>query len=113
MQGQNIEINNNNEYVEYGDTRNRKALIGYGYSKHNKGIKEKARIYYTRMNREIQSLLDQEKNKKKKPILKDIKSNKRILKKISINEKDYENNFQKIVKKQKKKKIPKKDRIRF
>ena len=79
MQQNNIEILNTSEYEEFGDTRNRKGLIENGYSKHNKGAKERTRIYYTKLIRETQSLNDKEKNKKPSPVIKDIKSKKRIL----------------------------------
>ena len=46
------------EYEEFGDTRNKKGLLEDGYSKHNKGRKEKTRIQFTKMKREAQSLED-------------------------------------------------------
>ena len=113
MQGKDIEINNTFEYTEFGDTRNRKGLIEDGYTKHNKGGKERVRIYYTKLKREAQSEKDKEKNKKPEPVVKDVKSKKRILKGIELDEKEYGNNAQHIVKKEKKKKIPRKDRVRF
>ena len=48
---------NENEYIEFGDTRNpRGNNLEYKYNKHNKGIKEKARIFYIKERREEQSL---------------------------------------------------------
>ena len=109
MEGKNAEI----EYDEFGDTRNRKGLIEEGYSKHNKGKKEKTRIQFTKMKREIQSEGDKEKNKKAVIEEKDKKSKKRILKEIPLDEAEYGNNAEEIPQKTKKKKIPKKDRVRF
>ena len=101
------------EYDEFGDTRNKKGLYEEGYTKHNKGMKEKRRIYFTKMKREMQSSDDKEKNKKKEPEVKDVKDNKRLLKEIAIDEADYGNNYEEIPQKKKKKKVPKKDRVRF
>ena len=101
------------EYDVFGDTRNRKGLMEDGYTKHNKGSKEKYRIQFTKMKREAQSLEDKEKNKKSEPEIKDKKSKKRILKEIPTDEEEYGNNAEEIPKKNKKKKIPKKDRVRF
>ena len=42
-----------------------------------------------------------------------MKNKKRILNKISVNDKNFENNTQKIIKYQKKKKLPKKERKQF
>ena len=109
MEGKKSEI----EYDVFGDTRNRKGLIEDGYTKHNRGSKEKTRIYYTRMKREAQSLEDKEKNKKPEVPAKDEKSKKRLLKEIAIDEEEYGNNYEEIPQKKKKKKIPKKDRVRF
>ena len=109
MEGKNAEI----EYNEFGDTRNRKGLIGEGYSKHNKGKKEKDRILFRKMKRETQSEDDKEKNKKPEVVEKDKKSKKRILKEIPLDEAEYGNNAEEIPQKKKKKKIPKKDRVRF
>ena len=113
MQQNNIEILNTSEYEEFGDTRNRKGLIEDGYSKHNKGAKERTRIYYTKLIRETQNLNDKEKNKKPSPVIKDIKSKKRILKNLSFEDHEYGNNSQKRFIKYKKKKLPRKDQIRF
>ena len=113
MQEKNFEILYLNEYEEFGDTRNRKGLIGYGYSKHNKGTKEQKRIYYTKMKKIAQSLIEQEKKRKSTPKIKENKSNKRILKQANIESKDYGNNVNIVIKKNKKIKFPKKDRIRF
>ena len=101
------------EYEEFGDTRNRKGLLEDGYTKHKRGAKEKARINYTKMKREIQSNEDKEKNKKPEPVQKDEKSKKRLLKEIAIDEAEYGNNAEEIPEKKKKKKGPKKDRVRF
>ena len=109
MQGKRAEI----EYDVFGDTRNRKGLIEDGYTKHNKGSKEKTRINFTRMKRQMQSEEDKAKNKKPEPVQKDEKSKKRLLKEIAIDEEEYGNNAEELPQKQKKKKIPKKDRVRF
>ena len=102
------------EYDEFGDTRNKKGLYEEdGYTKHNKGAKEKTRIQFTKMKREAQSLEDKEKNKKPEPVVKDVKSKKRILKEMPIDEEEYGNNAEEIPKKKKKKKLPKKDRVRY
>ena len=101
------------EYDEFGDTRNKKGLYEDGYTKHNKGAKEKTRIQFTKMKREAQSLEDKEKNKKPEPEVKDEKSKKRLLKEIAIDEAEYGNNVEEIPQKKKKKKLPKKDRVRF
>ena len=101
------------EYDIYGDTRNRKGLLEEGYSKHKKGSKEKARINFTKMKRQAQSEEDRAKNKKPQPEVKDEKSKKRLLKEIDIDEEAYGNNAEEIPQKKKKKKIPKKDRVRF
>ena len=38
-----------NEYIEFGDTRNpRGNNLEYKYNKHNKGIKEKKRIFISK-----------------------------------------------------------------
>lgn len=108
MEKKNSEI----EYDEFGDTRNRKGLLEDGYTKH-KGAKEKARINFTKMKREMQSNEDKEKNKKPEPVVKDVKSKKRLLKEIAIDEAEYGNNAEPIPEKKKKKKAPKKDRVRF
>ena len=101
------------EYEEFGDTRNKKGFLEDGYTKHNKGAKEKTRIQFTKMKREAQSLEDKEKNKKPEKVVKEVKSKKRILKEMPLDEKDYGNNVEEIPIKIKKKKIPKKDRVRF
>ena len=101
------------EYDEFGDTRNKKGLYEDGYTKHNKGEKEKRRIYFTRMKRESQSHEDKEKNKKPEPEVKEEKSKKRLLKEIAIDEAEYGNNVEEIPQKKKRKKLPKKDRVRF
>ena len=101
------------EYDEFGDTRNKKGLLDEGYTKHNKGAKEKTRIQFTKMKREAQSLEDKEKNKKPEPVAKDVKSKKRVLKEMPIDEEEYGNNAEEIPIKKKKKKLPKKDRVRF
>ena len=101
------------EYEEFGDTRNKKGLLDDGYSKHNKGAKEKNRIQFTKMKREAQSLEDKEKNKKPEPEVKEEKSKKRLLKEIAIDEAEYGNNVEEIPQKKKRKKLPKKDRVRF
>ena len=101
------------EYDEFGDTRNKKGLLDEGYTKHNKGAKEKTRIQFTKMKREAQSLEDKEKNKKPEPVVKDVKSKKRVLKEMPIDEEEYGNNAEEIPIKKKKKKLPKKDRVRF
>ncbi len=109
MQGKKSEI----DYDIFGDTRNRKGLKEEGYTKHNKGSKEKTRINFIRMKREAQSKEDKEKNKKPESVAKDEKSRKRLLKEIDIDEAAYGNNAEEIPQKKKKKKIPKKDRVRF
>ena len=98
------------EYFEFGDTRNPKGKTQFKYNKHNKGKKELKRISYIKERREEQSV-------KSKPIsnmnieqIANMKIKKRILKKISVNDKNFENNTHKIIKYQKKKKIPKKER---
>ena len=101
------------EYDEFGDTRNKKGLLEDGYTKHNKGAKEKTRIQFTKMKREAQSLEDKEKNKKPEQPVKEVKSRKRELKEMPIDEEEYGNNAEEIPKKKKKKKLPKKDRVRF
>ena len=65
------------------------------------------------MKREMQSNEDKEKNKKPEPVVKDVKSKKRLLKEIAIDEAEYGNNAEPIPEKKKKKKAPKKDRVRF
>jgi hypothetical protein len=109
MEKKNSEI----EYDEFGDTRNRKGLLEDGYTKHKRGAKEKARINFTKMKREMQSNEDKEKNKKPEPVVKDEKSKKRLLKEIAIDEAEYGNNTEAIPEKKKKKKVPKKGRVRF
>ena len=113
MQGKDIEINNDFEYEDFGDTRNRKGLIEDGYTKHNTGARDKARIQFIKKKKALQSSIDKEKNKKPEGIVPEEKSRKRLLKEIAIDEKEYENNSKKIIKKPKKKKAPKKDRVRF
>ena len=58
----------NCEYDYYGDTRNRKGKSDWGYSKHNKGFKEKKRIGYIKEKKEMQreETLKNQKNIKKK-----------------------------------------------
>ena len=101
------------EYQEFGDTRNPKGFSEDNYNKHNKGKKEMTRISYAKSKRAEQSFQDRIKHIKKRGPIDFREPNKRILKFTSINDKEYENNTQEIIKKQKKKKIPKKDRVRF
>ena len=53
------------EYNYFGDTRNRKSNIDFGYTKHNKGYKEQKRIYYIKEKKEIQRKEQKEKEKEK------------------------------------------------
>jgi len=107
-----------NEFLIFGDTRNRKGKKEDGYTSHNKGFKEQRRIYYVKMKRQIQSEEDKKKNEKidEEEEEKEVKSKKRVLKE-TVNEEDenYENNYTPIEekKKKKKKKQGKKDRVRF
>ena len=66
--GGDIDIEMNCDYDYYGDTRNRKGKSDEGYSKHNKGFKEKKRIGYIIEKKEMQreETLKSEKNRKKK-----------------------------------------------
>ena len=110
------------EYDIYGDTRNNsKHNEERPYAKYSYNSKNLNRIYntimkkemqkekYTQMkqknqneNKENEDKKEQEKNKKEK--------NKRILK---INNENKGNNHDQIIKKAKKNKRPKKDRIRY
>ena len=56
-----------------GDTRNRKGKNEDGYTNHNKGFKEKKRIYYLKEKRKMQSEEDKKKNKKIEEEEKDVK----------------------------------------
>ena len=105
-----------NEFLIFGDTRNRKGKKEDGYTSHNKGFKEQRRIYYVKMKRQIQSEEDKKKNEKidEEEEEKEVKSKKRVLKETT-NEEDenYGNNYTPIEQKKKKKKQGKKDRVRF
>ena len=62
------DIEMNCDYDNYGDARNRKGKSDEGYSKHNKGFKEKKRIGYIKEKKEMQreETLKNQKNRKKK-----------------------------------------------
>ena len=62
------DIEMNCDYDNYGDARNRKGKSDEGYSKHNKGFKEKKRIGYIKEKKEMQreETLKNRKNRKKK-----------------------------------------------
>ena len=100
------------DFIDFGDTRNPKCSFEKKYNKHNKGKKELERINYIKMKREEQSLNDKNNLIKNIEFISYKKSKKRILQKISINDKNYENNTQHLIKKIKKSKNSKKDRIR-
>ena len=101
------------EYFEFGDTRNPRGKTEYKYNKHNKGKKELKRISYIKERREEQSLKSKTKSNENIDQVIFFQTNLRILKKISINDKNFENNTQNIIKHQKKKKFQKKERKRF
>ena len=62
------EIGMDCDYDYYGDTRNRKGKTEDGYTKHNKGFKEKKRIGYIIEKKQMQreETLKNQKNRKKK-----------------------------------------------
>ena len=101
------------EYFEFGDTRNPKGKAEYKYNKHNKGKKEMKRISYIKEKREEQSLNSKPISNMNIEQITNMKNKKRILNKISVNDKNFESNTQKIIKYQKKKKLPKKERKQF
>ncbi len=101
------------DFIDFGDTRNPKCSFEKKYNKHNKGKKELERINYIKIKREEQSLNNKNKLIKNIEFISYQKSKKRILQKISINDKNYENNTRHLIKKIKKSKNSKKDRIRF
>ena len=102
------------EYMEFGDTRNPKANIEMKYNKHNRGKKERLRIAEIKQQREEQSAHDKGKLIKKYQDSNNQKQqNKRILKTTPINDKNYENNIEHVIKNIKKKKKPKKDKVFF
>ena len=90
------------DFIDFGDTRNPKCSFEKKYNKHNKGKKELERINYIKMKREEQSLNDKNKLIKNIEFISYQKSKKRILQKISTNDKNYENNTQHLIKTPKK-----------
>ena len=103
-----------NDYNLYGDTRNRKGKIEDGYTSHNKGFKEQKRIFYIKQKRQIQSEEDKKKNEIYEEDEKEVKSKKRILKEtVDEDDENYGNNYTPLETKNKKKKKPKKDRVRY
>ena len=104
------------DYDYFGDTRNRKGMVGdEGYSKQNKGFKEDKRIYYIKERKKRQREEDLKKNQLEEEEEEDIDRNrKRIKKEFDKDDKHFENNAYEVgPKSNKKKKKPKKDRVRF
>lgn len=104
------QVGNECEYDYYGDTRNKRGNDD-GYSKHNKGFKDQKRIYYIKEKREMQRM--QEDDDEDEDIEKNNKKNKRVLHGIDEDNKKFGNNTSEAYKKDKKKKAPKKDKVRF
>ena len=108
-----------NEYNCFGDTRNEKKYNEEKfYWKHSYNKNDISRIKYVCEKKQHQSECafnehkneeneENEKNKKSK------KNKKREIKKANEEDENYGNNCEEIQKKPKKKKIPKKDRVRF
>ena len=105
------------DYDYFGDTRNRKGMMGDElYNKQNKGFKEDKRIYYIKEKKKRQREVDINKNKvEEEEEEEEIEKNrKRIKKEIDKDNKNFENNAHEVgPKSNKKKKKPKKDRERF
>ena len=104
------------DYDYFGDTRNRKGMMGdEGYSKQSRGFKEDKRIYYIKERKKRQRDEDIKKNKVEEEEEEDIdKNRKRIKKEVDKEDKHFENNASEVgPKSNKKKKKPKKDRVRF
>ena len=104
------------DYDYFGDTRNRKGMIGNeGYSKQNRGYKEDKRINYIKEKKKRQREEDLKKNQEEEEEEEDIDRNrKRIKKEVNKDDKNFENNTQEVgPKSNKKKKKPKKDKVRF
>ena len=104
------------EYDYFGDTRNRKGMMGdERYNKQNKGFKEDKRIYYIKEKKKRQREEDIKKNNAEEEEEEEIERNrKRIKKEFDKDDKNYENNASEVgPKSNKKKKKPKKDRVRF
>ena len=104
------------DYDYFGDTRNRKGMMGDDlYNKQNKGFKEDKRIYYIKEKKKRQREEDINKNKVEEEEEEEIEKNrKRIKKEIDKDNKNFENNAHEVgPKSNKKKKKPKKDRVRF
>ena len=102
------------DYDIYGDTRNRKGKLEQGYTSHNKGYKERKRIYYIKEKRMMQSQADKGQNEDSDYDESIDNSKKRKLKYTAEeNDENYGNNYTPIENKKKKKKNSKKDKIRF
>ena len=104
------------DYDYFGDTRNRKGMIGdETYSKHNKGFKEDKRIYYIKEKKKRQREEDLKNNQNDEDEEEIVERNrKRIKKETNKDDKNFENNTSEVgAKSNKKKKKPKKDRVRF
>jgi hypothetical protein len=104
------------DYDYFGDTRNRKGMIGdETYSKHNKGFKEDKRIYYIKEKKKRQREEDLKNNQNDEDEEEIVERNrKRIKKETNKDDKNFENNTSEVGQKSnKKKKKPKKDRVRF
>ena len=109
------------EYDYYGDTRNNpKFNEEKYYAKNSFNFKIYRKIYNSKWKKETQKANNEEKKQEKEIEMKEKKEQEESQtiykserkRKLKIIEKD-ENNFQKIEKKAKKNKKPRKDRIRF
>ena len=103
------------DYDYFGDTRNRKGMMDENYTKQNKGFKEDKRIAYIIEKKKRQRDEDLKRNQEEEEEEEDIdKNRKRIKKEMNKNDKHFENNtFEVGPKRNKKKKKPKKDKVRF
>ena len=112
--GKNLKYNEREcDYDYYGDTRqSQKYNEEKYYSKHSYSLKENLRISIIKLKKEKerkQELLNQiYEHENEWP-----EKKKREIKQIDAKVENYGNNYQEIIKKPKKKKIPKKDKIRF
>ena len=105
-----------NEYNCFGDTRNEKKYNEEKfYWKHSYNKNDISRIKYVceKKKHQSESAFNEHKNEENEKNKKSKKNKKREIKKANEEDENYGNNCEEIQKKPKKKKIPKKDRVRF
>ena len=103
------------EYDIFGDTRNNyKHNEEKNYSKHSYSYKDTVRIENSKIKKEIQREKCKENIGNENQEYENVKKNKkREIKQINEEDENIGNNYEKIIEKPKKKKIPKKGRVRF